>query len=564
MSWKSEPNKRALAIVRRSSKAQEENTSGDTQDREIRRYASAHRLEIIKLESIIETAFKPGARRKYNELMDFALREGIKHVIFFLSSREARNYSDAERNERLCRDDKLIIHHVSDSRVFCKDTADSDWLSRDIQTAMNKNYSRENSTRVKRACLERLEAGHWPYRWTALGYLHEKDKDKLGNPIKGTSRIIVDPDIAVVRLVQREFGLRAEGQSYDRIREIVISENLVPAEMKKSYNRSSIEKRMKNQFYWGRMHYHGDLEDAKEVYEGLHPLIIDKEILSRVEAVNNGNRRKNRKIKRPSDDGGFFRGMIVCGHTECQRLVTYERREKVYKSKPEEPTIYHLYRCGNSRKVHRKTSYINEDNIWTAIDSAVSGFAITEDFAEEISKALNETHLAQQRAIKKQMEGFREAMENVRQQRRNTTSLFTSGKLSDRDFNDQISMLEENERGYEIQIEKLTLLINDEAMISVQRIFELSKHAKTVGRDMDKAKLLETFKYAYLNATLTELGNESGLQLEIKLHPVFERLTRWNTMRGTGNWRRGRDSNLGTTVPEFAHPILTPSPNCDR
>jgi len=182
---------------------------------------------------------------------------------------------------------------------------------------------------------------------------------------------------------------------------------------------------------------------------------------------------------------------------------------------------------------------MSEDNIWAAVDSAVQGFAITEDFAEEISRALNETYHAQEKAIKKQMESYRGAKAEVSQQRRNTTSLFTSGKLSERDYNDQISMLEKSEQDYTDQLEKLMLVINDSGSISVQRIFELTKLAKTLCTSMDRSKQLETFKHAYLNATLTDLGDESGLQLEIKLHPVFERLTRWNTMRGTLKWRRG-------------------------
>lgn len=535
MSWKSEPNKRAVAIVRRSSLGQEENTSEQTQTREITNYAQKHGLKIVKMDSIIESAFKSEDRKHYQALMNFALSEGIKHVIFLVQSRESRNAVDSETNEQLVRDGKIILHYASDNRVFTKDTPDSEWLGRDLQAVINKSSSRENSTRVKAAYLTKLEDGHWPYRHTPLGYLHFKERDKFGNPLKGTSVLIVDPDARRVALVKREFELRAEGNSYDEIRRKVLAENLVPNEMRSTYNRSTIEKRMKNPLYRGIMHYLGSVEDERirPTYVGKHPLIIPKEILDRVDAVNNGNVRKNKKIKFSSDDGGFFRGLITCGHAECQRTITYERREKTYKSKPGQTTIYHLYRCGNSRKVHNKTRYMSEDNIWNTVDSAVQGFAITEDFADEISKALNETHVAQQKAVKNQMEGFKDVMESMRQQRRTTTSLYTSGKLSERDYNDQIAMLEERERESTDQLEKLTLLINDEAMVSIQRIFELSKNAKTLWESMDRQKRLETFKYAYLNATLSELGEESGLELEIKLHPVFERLTKWNAMRGT-------------------------------
>lgn len=48
--WKKDPNKRAIAIVRRSGYNQKENTSGDTQDREIRALADfVERSQAISL-----------------------------------------------------------------------------------------------------------------------------------------------------------------------------------------------------------------------------------------------------------------------------------------------------------------------------------------------------------------------------------------------------------------------------------------------------------------------------------------------------------------------------------
>jgi len=88
MEWKNDLNKRALAIVRRSSSGQKENTSAETQEREIREYSRRHNLDLIKFESIIETAYQADARKKYNALMQFALAQGIKHILFYIGSRD--------------------------------------------------------------------------------------------------------------------------------------------------------------------------------------------------------------------------------------------------------------------------------------------------------------------------------------------------------------------------------------------------------------------------------------------------------------------------------------------
>jgi len=74
--------------------------------------------------------------------MNLALSQGTKHILFYLGSREARNLTDNEVNERLVLDDKIIIHHVSENKVYWKGSPDSEFLARDIMTAVNKNYSR--------------------------------------------------------------------------------------------------------------------------------------------------------------------------------------------------------------------------------------------------------------------------------------------------------------------------------------------------------------------------------------------------------------------------------------
>ncbi|MDZ4660427.1 MAG: hypothetical protein SGJ18_02285 [Pseudomonadota bacterium] len=50
--------------------------------------------------------------------MQFALAQGIKHILFYIGSREARNLTDNEKNERLIKEDKIIIHYVSESAQF--------------------------------------------------------------------------------------------------------------------------------------------------------------------------------------------------------------------------------------------------------------------------------------------------------------------------------------------------------------------------------------------------------------------------------------------------------------
>lgn len=91
---------------------------------------------------------------------------------------------------------------------------------------------------MKASYRTKAENGWLPYWHTPLGYIHFKEKDAYGNSIKGTARLIRDPDEKNVRLVQREFELRANGYSYDQIREKVVKEGIVPADLRSKRQRS--------------------------------------------------------------------------------------------------------------------------------------------------------------------------------------------------------------------------------------------------------------------------------------------------------------------------------------
>jgi DNA invertase Pin-like site-specific DNA recombinase len=186
--WKNNPNKRSLVIVRRSSKGQEENTSERTQSREIQDYAVKHGLEVVLNESIIETAYKQDKRKKYTNLIERALKEDIFHILFFVSSREARNLTDIEYNGNLARAGKIAIHHVSEGRVYDDLSSNSDYTMREIQAVVNKSESRDNGTRMRAAYKTKALDGWYPYRHTPLGYRHAKDTDEFGNTKKGTER----------------------------------------------------------------------------------------------------------------------------------------------------------------------------------------------------------------------------------------------------------------------------------------------------------------------------------------------------------------------------------------
>ena len=332
--------------------------------------------------------------------------------------------------------------------------------------------------------------------------------------------------------MRREFELRAQGYSYEEILTKNRSEGFVPESLGGKYSKRGIEERLKNPLYWGYFY----LFEDETRYPGKHELFIDAKILKAVEDINNGRTRKRKPILNGDD---IFSGWLVCGHPECQRAVTYDPKKKTLKGTGEE-VVYHYYRCSNSRKVHDKVPSVSEQKIWDQFEPAVEMLEISEDFAKDISAALNETHEKQRAAIKKQMEGFRLELRGLEGCEDRAYHDFTSGVLDKAAYQRQIKRIRDDRKHFEDEIERLTLAISDEAMVSVQKVFELAINAKSLWKSMERADRLEYLKMVCSNQAL------DGLTVQYQLQKPFARLALWKENK---EWRRDRDSNPGYGFP---------------
>ena len=202
-------------------------------------------------------------------------------------------------------------------------------------------------------------------------------------------------------------------------------------------------------------------------------------------------------------------------HPDCQRAITYEGHPKTLN--PLENRKLALYRCSNSRKVHSKGDYVSEKGLWEQFEPAIEALSISEEFAQDITNALNETHDKQKAAIKKQMEGFRSELEKLREERANGVKLLAAGKISEVNYAEFAKDVERREDHYVNEVERLTLTISDEAMVSVKKVFELAINAKELWKSMNREDRLEYLKNVCLNPNL------DGLTLQFQLQSPFAR-----------------------------------------
>lgn len=173
-SWELDKNKRAMAIFRVSHRRQQDGQSFETQRAETDRYCTDKGLNLIKFFSLVESAKNSDDRKKYTAAINWALENGVRHLLFFISSRESRNLTDAEKNEKLIHAGQFIVHYVQDRQVFHKGSGSGEFLLRDMQLVNAKHFVRELSSRVNSAMIAKAKRG-W-YRPTTFRLATQRKK----------------------------------------------------------------------------------------------------------------------------------------------------------------------------------------------------------------------------------------------------------------------------------------------------------------------------------------------------------------------------------------------------
>jgi DNA invertase Pin-like site-specific DNA recombinase len=348
--WMSD-NKKGLMIVRRSSKGQEDNFSADVQEKGIHEYCSQNGIEVVKIVNIIESAKDSSARKKYHAAVDWALQNKVRHILYYMTDREVRNFTDLESMEKLILKDLIVVHYVRDRRQLHRGSPPSDFSTREIEAWRDKQLSRTISVKVNDAMREKAGQGWYPSNHLPLGYTLQKARDEFGKELKRGSIVVRDPDEKRVRWVKMEFELRAKGFSFEAIRKAVIDADLLPLAKVKEYRVSAIEKRVKNPFYEGRFFWQG------VEYKGKHELIITPSIFAAAQ-------RKNLRGFKPrilSGEGGFFAGgWLHCGECGCQ--IVYDPKTKVLITSGKRVTFHYYH---STRHEHRR-----EKNLGTARHSS--------------------------------------------------------------------------------------------------------------------------------------------------------------------------------------------------
>jgi len=477
--WWDYNNKRAMLICRISDRKQLDGVSLDAQEYNLREYAKRVGLQVVAVRSFQESAKDSSARDAFHAAVREAKKSNIRHVVFYVHDRIARNFTDVEELEKQIRAGQFVLHIATGDKVLHRKSPAGDFFIFDIQMAQAKNENRERGQKSSDGMLQRCRNGWYPSRPPSF-YWQEPARDQNGR-MKKRGSTVAGPTPEGLRLVRREMELHQKGFSLGRIRNTCLSEGLVPPDLVPKYRTSAIDKHLKNEFYAALRSPHDGLKSQflwkGELYEGRHEPIFTADEWELLQQ-SFGKKSRYRKLKHK---GRFAEGELTlsCADPSCGCKITFAPKTKGTGQQARE---YRYYRCADGKRAHsdkgEKQVNVAEEVILDGLGAALSQITITEDVATAIAHALNANHADAKAARRRDADIYRAQLVALDAKENALVEALTSHQL-DADVYRRQQLRLRQERA-ELQAKQRA---NDEAfddayLFTAQRVLELAKTAK--------------------------------------------------------------------------------------
>ena len=491
--------------------------------KEILSYAEKNSLKVVRTERIVESAWHSDERDDFHKAIDSAVNEGIYNVLFYMADREGRNFTDIEKHQGLIKQGKIAIHYVRDNKILDKNSSNSDFMIREFQALTDKQLSNAISAKVTDVMNSKAESGYYPGNKPPLGYILQKQSSN-GSMGKGISIVVPDTNLANIKLVRREFELKAKSYSYEDIRKTIIEEGLIPHDEIKSYHIASIQRRILNPFYRGFFVW------SDKTYKGKHELIIDRTILNIIDNIP----KYKTPIGRATSDGIFAHGWLKCADPNCRCNIVYDPKKKVSKGNG---TVkeYKFYHCTNGKRLHDGPQVnVSEDKIKEQLATVVDSISIDDTFANQIIRALNETKEKMKDSIRREMESYNYALKQLEDKENIIFDSFNAKNIDKEMYDRQIMRVREERSHYSNLLRESNIKITDVGMETAQSILELARSAKTLWSQ--RAPLEQRM---FLDKLLSN-PSLNGSNVQYELRKPFLIISK---MKASSDWRTQRDSN---------------------
>ena len=315
-------------------------------------YALKNELD-YELVEIKESAYK-GDRLEFNKVID-RLSEFTETIalVFDKVDRYSRDASSPEVRilNHLCKAGRIELHFPSDYLVITKDSSANQWLMLSLNTSFSQYYSNTISDNVKRRQEQMWRDGLYTGK-APSGYV---------NTVKdGNKWIDLHPIESLA--IKDAYSMYSSGAStLMDIKRYWLNNYELDAPI------STINKILKNPFYYGEMRIKGNL------YPHHYETLTTKAVFDRCEDVRNGFKSK------PNSTGGLpfaYKGLITCA--ECGCLITFETKKQKY-------TYGH---CSQFKGKHNG-KYLREKEFTSVYEAMLKKIIVPDDVAQTILDLIN-------------------------------------------------------------------------------------------------------------------------------------------------------------------------------
>ena len=310
-------------------------------------YAGNAGLDVLDSFAVVESASRHG-RKVFNAMLDRALREDIRNLIFKNTDRMSRNYQDLVRIDRLIDENGFNVHFYQSNLVINRDSSYNDRFLIGIQLAVAKHTSDKISQDIREHNKYKASCGIAPGA-SPFGYQYDKAR-KVHE---------IDPATEVsCRFIFDEFdkGCHSLGEFVS-----LLNEKEVGTPKRSLWRTSNLHYMLTNPFYHGEFSYQGKL------WPGNHaPYYMRARYEERLERLGDGFRGRK---KRTFDFS--FAGILRCS---CSRTMTGEKKKGRY--------VYYGHRCARTGRME----YVSESRLLEMLDTNIGESCFSPMFANNLKR----------------------------------------------------------------------------------------------------------------------------------------------------------------------------------
>ncbi len=441
----------AVGYIRESTEEQDKGYSPENQQQYIKDYAERNNLKLLPdFYKDLRSGRSADKRDNFQRMIQDAMQKKFDVILFFHTSRFARNVEESRRYKKLLRN-KLGIEVISVTQHFGQVNDPSAFLNEGINELFDEYRSHDTSFWVKSNLLHKRmkgkQNGNPPFGYFKKKIGYDKEKEKT----------IYEPDWRIDQIeakwVKKIFTWYATGKY--SFTDIAFKLNAAGVKTKKHriFTHSSIKDLIHNRIYLGVI---PPSKNNKELLEipGQHPPIINESLYKK--CVEVASYRRSR-IGRPIAKRRFY---MLQGLVNCYRCI--HRLKDVDKNEVLFPRMYcqtHQWKDAQGKhnekltytcKFRKETKSCKQSLVEARqLDRDIEGLMcelifpehITEQILEEVANILKET---------KEESANSYSIKQLEQQKKRLTFVFTNtDELSEQQYASQLAAINAQISQYE-------------------------------------------------------------------------------------------------------------------